>query len=205
MRIIVRQIITRLTAVKCKLQKLHARITGILYELQYRRSQESKILCNNRTVAKPLLDRIHDIHARPRHPFAVCRRRIAVRDRKILVKAAEMINPHDVIQLKACCQSLQPPLIPCLFMIIPAIQRIAPELSGSCKSIRRASCHCQRCTVLVKLEQFRIRPCICTVKCNVDRNITDDLDTFFIGILFQFLPLFCKFILLKTDKIHLFF
>ena len=140
-RMIVRQIITRLTAVKCKLQKLHARITGILYELQYRRSQESKILCNNRTVAKPLLDRIHDIHARPRHPLAVCRRRIAVRDRKVLVKAAEMINPHDVIQLKACCQSLQPPLIAGFFMIIPAIQRIAPELAGRGKSIRRTACY----------------------------------------------------------------
>ena len=86
-------------------------------------------------------------------------------------------------------------------MIIPAVQRISPQLSGSRKSVRRASCHRKGRALLIKLEQLGIRPGIRAVKSYIDRNITDNTDSVFIGIIFQLFPLCAELILLKTDEL----
>ena len=69
-----------------------------------------------------------------------------------------MIDTYHIIALKAGCQPLHPPGIIGLFVMFTIIQRITPQLSGGRKCIGRASRYCYRLTILVKLEQLRIRP-----------------------------------------------
>ena len=120
-------------------------------------------------------------------------RLIAKRNGIILVETSEMIDSHYIIQLVAVLHSSCPPFIICILMIIPAIKRISPQLTRSGKCIRRTACHSNRQIVTVKLEELRIRPCIRTVKRNIDRNITNDLNPLIICIFFQFCPLLQEF------------
>ena len=110
------------------------------------------------------------------------RGRITVGNEVVLVKASEMIDPDNVIQLIAVCNSLDPPPVTGLLMIIPAIQRISPQLSRSRESIRRTARHTDRRTVLIQLEKFRMRPCIRAVKGYIDRDISHNLDLFAVRI-----------------------
>ena len=93
-------------------------------------------------------------------------------------------------------------------MHFPVVQWISPELSCCGKSVRRAACHLCRTVFLIEFKEPWICPCVSTVHCHIDRDITNDLDPFFICISFQFHPLLAEFelhILLKFDfKIHFF-
>ena len=87
-------------------------------------------------------------------------------------------------------------------MLFPVIKRISPQLARSRKCIRRTACNSLWTAFLINLKQFRIRPHIRTVKGNVNRHITYDLNSFFVGIGFQLFPLFFKKILLEAIKAH---
>ena len=89
-------------------------------------------------------------------------------------------------------------------MVLPVIERVAPQLSCSRERIRRTPCHSGRVVVLIELKEFRRSPCICTVERDVDRDISDDLDALRIGICVELLPLSVKLILLETIEINLF-
>ena len=114
-----------------------------------------------------------------------------------------MIDSDDIIQRKAMCDTPHPPCIPGFLMILPVIERISPKLSVCRKAVRRAACHCNRQIVLIQLELLCITPCICTVKCHIDRNISDDLYTLLIRILLQGIPLSEKLILHKFIKTNI--
>ena len=89
-------------------------------------------------------------------------------------------------------------------MIIPTIQRISPKLARCRKCIRRASCNRYRFTLFIQLEKLRIRPGICTVKSNVNRNVSYNQNTLLIRILLKTEPLRCKKILLEFIEQNLF-
>ena len=108
-----------------------------------------------------------------------------------------MVDANHIIKLKAVFNPFDPPLITGLLVILPVIQRVAPELSCRGKCIRRASCHSGRFVILIKLEHLGRRPCIRTVKRHIDRDIADDLNAFLICVGMKFLPLLIKFILLE--------
>ena len=100
-----------------------------------------------------------------------------------------MIDPDLVVQLHTVSHTKDPPVITCFLMIFPIIKWISPQLTSCGKSVWRTSCHCCRCSLLIKLEQIRVRPCICAVKSHIDRKITDDLNTSVICIFLQPAPL----------------
>ena len=119
-----------------------------------------------------------------------------------------MIDTHYIIKFETVLNSFDPPLVSCLFVIIPVIEGISPELSCGGKCIRRASCHSGGLIVLVKLEHLGSRPCIRTVKRHIDRDIADDLNAFLIRICVKLFPLLIKFILLEfveSDLLREFF
>ena len=93
-----------------------------------------------------------------------------------------MIHTHYIIQAEAVLHAGQPPRIARLLVIIPAVQRIAPELSRLRKCIRWTPGNSLRLSIRIELEQFRMCPAVCAVHGNIDRNITNDLDSLFIGI-----------------------
>jgi len=50
-----------------------------------------------------------------------------------------MVDPHHIINIKAVFKTFQPPGKTGLFVIVPVIEWVAPELSHSAEAIRRAA------------------------------------------------------------------
>ena len=123
---------------------------------------------------------------------------VSVGNGKIFVESPEMIDPEHVIQAETVGDPLHPPVIPGISVHLPVIERIPPELSGSGKSVRRASGHLRGAVVLIQLEQPGIRPGIRAVHSHIDRDIPDDTDSLLIGIGLQLRPLLAEF------KLHIF-
>ena len=192
-----RQIIARLSGIKCKLQNFHSRISGLFHHPDHTVCQESKILCNNFHITQSLFYRPENIHSRSFFPMSEFRCQISVWNGIIFIESTEMINSDHIIKFYTMTDSLHPPCISGLLMIFPLIKRIAPKLSGCTKCIWRAPCNTSRKSVLIKLEQFRMRPTVCAVERYINRDITNDLNPFFIRICFQCTPLCCEFILHK--------
>ena len=204
MIIIMRQIITLLSGIKGKLQYLHSRISSIFYQLNHTLCKIPQILSNNIYVSQFFFYCLKQFNTRTFFPFSILCCFMTKRNCIIFIKTAEMVYPNHIIEFVAISQTLNPPCIPCFSVIIPIIQRISPKLSCCSKCIRRAACHTNRITRLIKLKQFWIRPRVRTVKGHINRNISNNADSIIVCILFQFAPLFHKFILLEIDKTNLF-
>ena len=115
-----------------------------------------------------------------------------------------MVDPHHVINIKAVFKSFQPPGKTSLFMVVPVIEGVAPELSRSAEVVRGAARRGGLTAVFIQLEKFRIRPDIRTVGGYIDRNVSDDPDPLPVRVIFQLHPLFIKFKLQKTAETHTF-
>ena len=121
--------------------------------------------------------------------MALHRSLAAVGDGEILIEAAEVVDAHHIVQLEAVPQAGDPPLIAGFAVGFPAVERIAPELTGGRKSIRGNARHRRGDVVLVQLEQARVCPSVCRIQRHIDGDIADDPDAFAIGVGLQFAPL----------------
>ena len=92
-------------------------------------------------------------------------------------------------RLEAVPQAGDPPLIAGFAVSFPAVERIAPELTGGRKSIRGNTSHRRGQIFPVQLEQPRVCPCIRRIQRHIDGDIADDPDTFAVGVGFQPAPL----------------
>ena len=153
----------------------------------------AKILRDNLLPAKGLLYFAEQIDPWPFFPVAANGILSTIRNGKILIKTAEVVNSYHIIKAEHVAQSGDPPLITSISVIIPTVKRISPELSCRRKSVWRAAGYCCRHVLFIQLKKLRVSPGICTVHSYIDRDITNDLDTFFVGIFFQFHPLLVKF------------
>ena len=68
-------------------------------------------------------------------------------------------------------------------MIIPSIDRITPQLTICRKSIRRTSGNRDQILFFIQFKELRMRPGIRTVVGNINRNVSDNLNTLFVRIL----------------------
>ena len=81
--------------------------------------------------------------------MTVYSRILPVRDGVIFVKPSEMINPQDIVQLETIGKAGNPPFIIRLPVVIPAVERISPELTCSGEAIRRAACYSKGYILLI--------------------------------------------------------
>ena len=116
--------------VKGKLQYFHARIAGILQQLPHFRCHKAQIFRNDRQVAQCFLDSLEQSHARALTPLAHLGSFFAVGDRIKAFEAAEVVDTHGVVQCGRTFQPLDPPCKTGFLMILPVIQRVAPQLTG---------------------------------------------------------------------------
>jgi hypothetical protein len=128
-----------------------------------------------------IFDRLEEVNARPRHPFALDGVLLAGRHFPVGGKAAKMVQPDDVNQVENGAQALQPPGVAILGMHLPAIEGVAPQLPGFRKIIRRNPRHHGRVAFLVDVEQVGTRPDLGAVMGDEDRDISDNRDAFFVG------------------------
>ena len=101
-----------------------------------------------------------------------------------------MIDPYNVVEFEDMLKSFDPPVVTCGLVILPAVNRIAPQLTGRGKRVRRHACYYGRKPVFVKFKKFGMTPCIRAVKGHIDRNIADDPDALTIGVFLELFPLF---------------
>ena len=114
-----------------------------------------------------------------------------------------MIDPDDIEQRHAPCHAADPPGILLLFLCPPVIDRIAPQLAGCGKRVRRTACDHLRDMLRRHPEHLRMRPGVRTVERDIERNIADDLNPVFCCVFVQRGPLPVKQKLLETVEIHL--
>ena len=84
----------------------------------------------------------------------------------------------------------------------PVVEGIAPELACGAEIVGRYSGHDRRKSVFIEIKKLFMGPDIGAVRRNENRNITDNADAFFMGIVFQFVPLFKENVLKKTVVVH---
>ena len=85
-----------------------------------------------------------------------------------------MVNTNDVEQVCVLLESPNPPCVAGLFVCLPVINRIAPQLTGRGIVIGRYACDLFGLKISVHLEQFGVLPDVGRVGRDVDRDITDD-------------------------------
>ena len=157
-RVFMRFISAVSVTVKCKLLDLHARKARRFQKIRDVLSLDAQVLRDDALLAELLPDLLEEIKTRALLPAPVHRGRIAVRDRIVARKAAEMVDPHDVVETAHVADSRDPPFISVCLHFIPVKERIAPELSVRREVIRRAPGDLNRRQVLIELELIRIGP-----------------------------------------------
>ena len=198
-----RQIIALLAGIEGKLQHLHARIAGLLDQPDHRRRHIPEILGDDRTVSQRFFQRVEKRIPGPGHPFSIDRGLLSVRNFEILVKAAEVIDPHDIIAPEAVGKPFHPPGKIRAPVILPIVNRISPQLSCRGEPIRRAPGHHRRISLVIQLEQLRMAPCVRAVKGHINRNIPDDLHAVLVCIRLERFPLPAEIVLLEPAELNL--
>ena len=205
-RVVVGQIVAGtagVAGVKGKFQHLHAGEAAVPHQLTDRLAHIAKILCNDLPLAQCLLHGAEQLDAGALLPVALRRSLAAVGDGEILIEAAEVVDAHHIVQLEAVPQAGDPPLIAGRTVRLPAVERIAPQLTGGRKSVRGNTRHRRGQIFLIQLEQPRVCPCICRVQRHIDGDIADDPDAFAVGVGFQPAPLLVELELEILVVLHL--
>jgi hypothetical protein len=93
------------------------------------------------------------------------------RDRPVGLKAAEVVQPHLVVERERAADARHPPVEAVLLQQRPLVERIAPALPGRGEIIRRNTRHPNRIPAVVELEDLRMRPHIRAVVADKDGHI----------------------------------
>ena len=120
----------------------------------------------------------------------------------VLVKPTEMVNTNHIIQMKAVPQTGTPPIETGTAVVVPAVEGVAPDLSGCREGIRGTSGYSRGRAVFVELKQLRMGPHICAVHSHVDGHIAYDLDVPAGGIVLQRPPVLKKLELEELLELH---
>lgn len=169
------------------------------------RSDNAKIFSENRKIAAELFfDGMEQVLTRSFDPFAVDRSLLLGRNRPVSLKAAEVINAQVIGQGELAANPVNPPGISGLFMVIPVIKRVAPELSGFTEIIGRDSGYAGREALGIELEQLFVCPDVRAVERDKDRDIADNLNIVFMRIIAQLNPLLLENELYEAVIIDLF-
>ena len=107
-------------------------------------------------------------------PFAFARRLRVLRDRKISVESAEMIDAHRVEQSERFTDAFFPPAIAVFLHFVPAVNGIAPQLPVGGKSVGRHPGFLRLSAVFVRFEQrFSVFPHFDGIAGNVNGHIAE--------------------------------
>ena len=168
--------------VEGKFQHLHTGKATVPDKLADRIRNITQILRNYFMPAEIPFHTAEQIDSGAFFPVTIHRGGFSIRNGIVFIETAEMVNTGYIVELIYIPQAAQPPLVAGLFMVVPAVQRIAPELACCRESVRRTSRYSGRNVIFVQLEQFGVCPGISGVHGNVNGNIADHLDIVFVGV-----------------------
>ena len=173
---IVRQVEIVALAAEGELQDRHPRQAGISSKLPRRGRKLAEVLRDDLGIRKGAADRLEEGHAGARQPLAFAGGGGRIRNPPVVGKAAEMVDPHHVVELESGAHPGVPPRESIGGMHIPAVERIAPQLAVLTEIVRRHAGDRQRpARLLIEFEQVRAGPGIRAVHGHKNRNVADDL------------------------------
>ena len=173
-----------------ELEDLHPGKAEIIAELLHFWCHEPEVLGPDRQMPQFVLERVEESIARTFSPGAVDRGRLAVRHLPEGLKATEVVDAHDVDELRQPTESLDPPGEATLFQMRPVVDGVAPQLARGAEIVRRHTRHqagLER--VRKQREILRIRPDVDAVERDIERNVSDDPDAALMCVVFQGRPL----------------
>ena len=197
------QIGTLGVVVKGELEYFHARIAGVFQQLAHFRRHKAQVFGDDGQIAQRCLDRIEQRHARTLSPLADLCGLVAVGDGIIAFESTEMVDAHGVVQRGCALQAVDPPGKAGLLVICPVIQRIAPQLTGGRKDIRRTAGNVDGLSLFVQEEKLRICPDIHTVICHINGNISHNGNAVQIAVGLEFAPLLVEPVLQHAVEVDL--
>mmetsp|Transcript_41883 Transcript_41883/g.107173 ORF Transcript_41883/g.107173 Transcript_41883/m.107173 type:complete len:349 (-) Transcript_41883:953-1999(-) len=179
-------------ALPSKLEHNHARRCNTLSQLHHIACDHSQILRHDRHLAHLALQRGKQLLPRALLPGSAHRCLRRTLDGPVPCKRAEVVDAALVVQVKGACQPFRPPRVVLSSVLLPVIQRGAPQLAGLTEGIRRHTAHQARLLVVVQHEQARVGPHIRRVPSDVDGHVTQQRNIFRVGVCLERLPLLVK-------------
>ena len=177
------------TAAKGEFQHLHAGIACAVQHLVYLFGKEAKILRNDIQLSQAPVHRLEQLHIRALAPMTLPCVLSAVGYTVIALEATEMVYPDRVVYLKSGAYPADPPAVLVLSHIVPAVQGVAPQLTGLGEIIRGHARDELGDARLGELEQLPVGPHVHAVVGHVDGDISDEADALLVGVGPQGLPL----------------
>ena len=119
-----------------------------------------------------------------------------------------MVNADDVDLLTEFTEAILPPCVMLLCHGVPVVLGIAPELPARGEVVGRYTRNGARRAVLVEVKELRVRPYVRAVPRDEDGHVAQNLDSLFLCVVVQAIPLRVEDVLLEPvefDLIPLFF
>ena len=172
-----------------KLQDTHAGETPAVAQRLHFGCDIPQILGNERKFPEGFLKRRKQAVSRSFDPASFDRGGCVARDLVILLKAAEVVESHQVYQFQRGAYPVDPPLITGFRQHIPAIEGISPKLTCLAEIVRRDSRNRLGVSLRIKIKDFRVGPDVHAVVRDKNRHISEELDPVVIAIALQGAPL----------------
>ena len=96
-----------------------------------------------------------------------------------------MVYAYNIVHSRIVHEPPLPPAVAVVFLVIPVVYRVAPELTVGGENIGRHTCHQHRSHITAQAEIIGIAPDIGAFKLNVKRDIAYQLYAVFIGVAFK--------------------
>src|SRR2546428_458217 len=142
-----------------------------------------------RTKARALRRALEGAGAGPLPPSALDRRLLSRRDLPVGLEPAEVVEADEVHEPERGAEALDPPRVAGPVHLLPAVERVAPELAGGAEVIGRHAGHERRRPVGLELEQLGVRPHVRAVAGHEDRDVAHDRHLPLAAVVLQPLPL----------------
>ena len=161
------------------------------------RGDNSQVFGNHRQPGESFDQASQKIHGRGGHPTPIHGGFLFGRDFPEGHQTAKVVDPNPIEKPEVPVHSFQPPGISRFFHDLPAVDRIAPALSGFAEIIRRDAGDDLRFLPVIQFEQIRVDPNIRAVIVDIDGNVPDDLNSLLIRIAAKIPPLVEEKVLIK--------
>ncbi len=158
------------------MQHLHPRQPQLVAQRPHVVGDQPQVLRDDRQGAEFGAHRLEEPRARPGDPAPVDRRPLARRDLPVVLEAAEVVDPREVVERQRQPQPRDPPAVAVARHHVPAVERVAPVLAGRAEVVRRHPRDDRGPVGLVQGEEVRVGPDVGAVVGDEDRQIADDAD-----------------------------
>jgi hypothetical protein len=181
----VRQIDVLSVAAERELKNAHAGKTKIVSQIFHVRSDYTEVLGDNGKLTQRLSDRSEQFASRRCDPTSPLRGFVATWNFPTSGEPTEVIDARDVQSLQRSPNAFDPPFETIGPHLVPIEKRVPPILASLAEVIGRHPGHDDRRAIGVQLELLRMRPNVCRVMRDKNRNVANDFYATLVAVLFQ--------------------